>query len=201
MRHLATHRPLAVSTLSGTVTQLGNGAFPVAAVALAAERAGSPEAAGWIVTAFSVGGLLGAVLLAWRPVRRWGPHRVMLLSFLGTGLGTFAAAAVPGYAAALLAVAVAGLFVAPGVAAMLGIRQEESPPEVRSQVFTVGAGLRASAAAVGAAVGGALGGIGGSALTALIAVSWIASAALLLLHRPGRHRPGLKSPAPRGAEA
>lgn len=190
LRHLATHRPLAVSTLSGTVTQLGNGAFPVAAVALATERAGSPEAAGWIVTAFSIGGLLGAILLAWRPTRRWGPHRVMLVSFLGTGVGTLSAAVLPGYAAALVAVTVAGLFVAPGVAAMLGIRQEESPPEVRSQVFTVGAGLRASAGAIGAAAAGALGGIGGSALTALVALSWVASAALLLLHRPARpHSP------------
>jgi MFS family permease len=141
------------------------------------------EAAGWIVTAFSLGGLLGALVTAWRPMRG-RPHRVMLGSFLGTGLGTLGAAVAPGYVGVLLAVGVAGLFVAPGVAAMLAIRQQESPPAVRSQVFTVGAGLRGASGAVGAAAAGALAGVGGALLCVLIALCWIASAALLPLHAP-----------------
>ncbi|BDZ44738.1 MFS transporter [Naasia aerilata] len=187
-RHLVGHRPLALSTLSGTLTQLGAGGFPVAAVALAAERAGSVGAAGWVVAAFSIGGLAGALLTAWKPVRRWTAHRVMLATFTATGLGTIVAAVVPGFALTLVAMGIAGLFTAPGVAAMLVIRQRESPPEVRSQVFTVGSGLRVSAAAVGAALAGAIAGIGAVGLTAIVGIVWIASAAVLLLPLAPRSR-------------
>jgi MFS family permease len=181
-RYLVAHRPLAVATLSGTLTQIGSGGLAVVALALGVERAGSLDAAGWIVTAFSVGGLAGALLTAWRPIRRFDAPALMLGSFLGTGLGTLAAALLPGYPATLLAMGVAGLFVAPGVAAMLLIRQRESPPEVRSQIFTVGAGLRVSAAAIGAAGAGLLAGLGGTTLTVLMALVWIGSGAVMLMH-------------------
>ncbi|WP_210507027.1 MFS transporter [Naasia sp. SYSU D00057] len=184
-RHMVGHRPLALSTLSGTLTQLGGGGLPIAAVALAAERASSEADAGWIVTAFSVGGLIGALWTAWRPVRRWTPHRVMLVTFGGTGIATIAAGLLPGLPLTLVAMAVAGLFTAPGVSAMQLIRHSESPAEVRSQVFTVGAGLRGTAGALGAAVFGALGVLGGVTLTVLVGVVWVVSAAILLIP-PGR---------------
>ncbi len=183
MRHLVSHRPLALSTLSGTLTQLGGGALPIAAVALASERARTVADAGWIMTAFSIGGLVSALVSAWRPVRRWAPHTVMLGSFAATGGFTVVSAFAPNYTLTLIAMGLAGLFTAPGVAAMLTIRQRESPPTVRSQVFTVGAGLRGSAAAAGAAIAGGLGLIGAVPLTVLVGAVWIASAAILLLPR------------------
>lgn len=182
MRYLVAHRPLAVATLSGTLTQVGAGGLAVVALALGVERAGSLDAAGWIVTAFSVGGLAGALLTAWRPLRRFDAPTLMLGSFVGTGVGTLFAALLPGYPATLLAMGAAGLFVAPGVAAMLLIRQRESPAALRSQVFTVGAGLRGSAAAIGAAGAGLLAGLGGTTLTVLMAVVWIGSGAILLAY-------------------
>ncbi len=60
LTHLVRHRPLAIATLAGTLSQLGAGAIPVAAVAIALERVGDVAAAGWIVTALAIGGLIGA---------------------------------------------------------------------------------------------------------------------------------------------
>lgn len=181
LHHLATHRPLTLTTVSSTLTQVGAGAFPIAAIGLALERAGTASAAGWVLTSFAIGALTGSVLIAWRPVRRWDPTVVMLVTFAATGLGTVAAGLLPGFPAALAAVAVAGLFTAPGITALFAVRQRESPPNVRAQVFTVGSGLRASAAAVGAALGGAVAALGGGPLTVLVGLGWIASAAVLLL--------------------
>jgi len=77
---------------------------------------------------------------------------------------------------------VSGLFTAPAASAMLLIRKQQSPPTLRSQVFTVGAGLRAAAAAAGAAVAGLAAGLGGPALIAAIGVVWILSGAMLVAY-------------------
>ncbi|KZX20177.1 hypothetical protein [Rathayibacter tanaceti] len=70
---------------------------------------------------------------------------------------------------------------------MLLLRDQESPAAVRSQVFTIGAGLRSAAAAVGAALAGAASGFGASWLVAGIAAVWIGSGLLLRLF-PARER-------------
>jgi hypothetical protein len=64
---------------------------------------------------------------------------------------------------------------------MLLLRDQESPAAVRSQVFTIGAGLRAAAAAVGAALAGAASGLDAGWLILGIAAVWIASGLLLTL--------------------
>jgi hypothetical protein len=68
---------------------------------------------------------------------------------------------------------------------MLLIRKQQSPPALRSQVFTVGAGLRAAAAAAGAAVAGLAAGIGAEVLIVAIGAVWIASGAMLLAYPNG----------------
>ena len=68
---------------------------------------------------------------------------------------------------------------------MLLIRKQQSPPTLRSQVFTVGAGLRAAAAAAGAAVAGLAAGLGAETLLATIGLVWIASGAMLLAYPKG----------------
>ena len=65
---------------------------------------------------------------------------------------------------------------------MLLIRKQQSPPALRSQVFTVGAGLRSAAAAAGAAVAGLAAGVGSEVLLVAIGVSWVASGAMLLAY-------------------
>jgi hypothetical protein len=65
---------------------------------------------------------------------------------------------------------------------MLLIRKQQSPPTLRAQVFTVGAGLRAAASAAGAAVAGLAAGLGGQSLIVAIGVVWILSGAMLIAY-------------------
>lgn len=183
-RHIATHRPLAVITASGTLSQFGNGGLAIAAVALSVSRAGDPSEGPIIVTAFAVGGLLGALWGSRRPSHR-APEFVMGAGFAATGVFTVLAAFDLGLVWAILVIGISGLFTASSSAAMLLIRKQQSPPALRSQVFTVGAGLRAAAAAAGAAIAGIAAGVGAEALIVAIGVVWIASGAMLLAYPKG----------------
>ena len=187
-RHIATHRPLAIVTTSGTLSQFGAGGLSIAAVALAVHRNGEASEGAIIVTSFAIGGLLGALWNSASPVRR-PPEVVMGLGFAATGVFTVVAAADVGLTWTIVAIGVSGLFTAASAAAMLLIRKQQSPPTLRSQVFTVGAGLRAAAAAAGAAVAGLASGLGAEALLVAIGLVWIASGALLLGYP--RHAPAI----------
>ena len=178
-RHLLTHRPLAAVTLSGTLAQLGAGALPICAVALELQRSGTPERGAWIVTAFAIGSLVGAIIATGRPPRRWRTETVMLVGFAGTGLLTVVAAADLGLPWTIGAIALSGVCTGPSTAAMLLLRKQQSPSVVRSQVFTVGSGLRATAAAVGAALAGLVAGVDAGTLIAVIGLIWVASALVM----------------------
>ncbi|MCM6763625.1 MFS transporter [Rathayibacter sp. ZW T2_19] len=177
--HLVRHRPIAVVTLSGTLSQIGGGAAGVAAIALSIERLGTTAGAAWILTAFAIGGLLGALAVAARRWTRRPPSWVMGAGFAATGASLLVAAPDLGIVVVIVAFAVAGVFTAPANAAMLLLRDQESPAAVRSQVFTIGAGLRAAAAAVGATLAGAASGLDAGWLVIGIAAIWIVSGALL----------------------
>jgi MFS family permease len=178
-RFIATHRPLAVVTASGTLNQLGQGALPIAAIGVAIATTRNEGDAAWIVTAFAIGALLGSLAVTVRPIRRIPAPIVMAATAIATGLLTIAAAIVPGLPAVIILVGLAGVATGPGVTAMLLLRTRHSPRQLRSQVFTVAAGLRATAAAVGAGLAGLLPTTDAALLLALIGVAWIASAALL----------------------
>lgn len=187
-RHIATHRPLALITASGTLSQFGAGGLAIAAVALAVTSSGEAAGGALIVTAFAVGGLLGALWNSAHP-SRLRPEVEMGLGFAATGVFTVVAALDLGPLWAMLAIGVSGLFTAPALSAMLLIRKQQSPPTLRSQVFTVGAGLRAAAAALGAAVAGLEAGLGGQALIVAIGVVWILSGAMLVAYP--KHAPAI----------
>ena len=184
LRHITLHRPLMIVTTSGTLSQLGGGALPIAAVVVALERAGDADDGAILVAAFAIGGLLGALATAARP-GRLRPELSMGLGFAVIGLLTVVAAVDLGFAWTVTVIGIAGLFTASSSAAMLLLRKQQSPVSLRGQVFTVGAGLRAASAAAGAAVAGAAAGLGGSALIAGIGLAWIASALLLVWYPRG----------------
>lgn len=183
-RHITTHRPLAVITSSGTLSQFGAGGLAIAAVALAVARTGDAALGAIIVTAFAIGGLIGALWNSTRPAVR-PPEVTMGVGFAATGVLTVLAAADLGLVFTVAAIGASGLFTASSSAAMLLIRKQQSPPKLRSQVFTVGSGLRAAAAAAGAAAAGLAAGLGGAALLVAIGVVWIASGAMLVAYPRG----------------
>lgn len=166
-RHIATHRPLAVVTTSGTVSQFGSGGLAIAAVALAVARTEDAAQVAITVTAFALGGLLGALWSSTSPPR-FRPEVTMGVGFAATGVFTVLAALDVGTMWTIAAIGVSGVFTAASSAAMLLVRKQQSPSSPRSQVFTVGAGRRAA-------------GLTAEALIA-IGVIWIASGAMLAAH-------------------
>ncbi|MEO5921853.1 MAG: MFS transporter, partial [Pseudolysinimonas sp.] len=165
-RHLTLHRPIAVVTSAGTLATFGQGALPIAAVALSLERAGSAEEAAVIMTAFAVGGLGGALVAAVRPPKRFTPQLVMGGGFALIGVFTLLAVPSLGFGWTIVVIGLSGVFTASSNAAMLMLRKQQSPLGMRSQVFTIGSGLRATSTAVGAAVAGALAGLDAGVLIA-----------------------------------
>lgn len=178
-RFIATHRPLAVVTASGTLNQLGQGALPIAAIGIAIATTRGEGDAAWVITSFAIGALLGSLVVTFRPIRRIPAPTVMAATAIVTGVLTIAAAIAPGLPAAIVLIGLSGIATGPGVAAMLLLRTRHSPRRLRSQVFTVGAGLRATAAAIGAGLAGLFPTGAAGPLLALIGASWIASAAIL----------------------
>ena len=185
IRHIVAHRPLSVATLSGSLSQVGVGALPIVAVSLALDRTGSPDAGAWIVTAFAVGSLVGGVVGAARQWTDLHPVLIMGGGFAVIGALTVIAAIDLGIAWTVLVIGISGFFNAPSSAVIFLIRRQQSTLRVRSQVFTIGAGLRASAAAAGAAVAGIVAGLDAGVLLALIGVVWLASALVLLAYPRG----------------
>jgi len=178
-RFIVTHRPLAVVTGSGTLNQLGQGALPIAAIGIATAATRNEGDAAWVVTSFAIGALVGSLVVTVRPIRRIPGPTVMAAAAVATGLLTIAAAIAPGLPAAVALIALSGVATGPGVAAMLLLRTRHSPRPLRSQVFTVAAGLRATAAAAGAGLAGLLPTGAAGLLLALSGASWIASAGIL----------------------
>jgi MFS family permease len=178
-RYLATHRPLTVVTASGALSQVGLGALPIAAVGLALITTRDEGDAAWLVTAFAIGAFIGSLTITAWPIRRVPAAVVMAASFAITGALSLAAALRLGFPALIVLIGLAGIASAPGVTSMLLLRTRHSPRPLRSQVFTVAAGLRATGAAVGAGLAGLLPTSRAELLLALIGACWLASAAIM----------------------
>jgi hypothetical protein len=181
-RHLTGHAPLRLVILAGGVAQFGSGALPIAAIALSLERAGSPAQGAVIVTAFAIGGLIGAVFSTLRPGSRFSPVFLMTGGFAAIGVLTLAAVPDLGLPWTIAVIGASGLFTASSSAAMLLLRKQQSPAGVRSQVFTIGSGLRAATGAAGAAVAGVVAGLDAGVLIAAIGVVWLLAAAMMLAY-------------------
>jgi MFS family permease len=147
-------KPLRAVTFASSVGQIGIGALPLAATALAVHHNGNAAAGGALISAFAAGALAGSLAYAKKPVGAARPVRVVLTGLFATALPFAAVALMPGTVPAAVLFAVAGFFTGPTFSALLAVREHEAPAEVRTQVFTIGAGLKSAAAALGAVVAG-----------------------------------------------
>jgi MFS family permease len=155
LRLLVRDRTLGLVTAATTVGQAGLGALPVIVVVLA-HREYTPSASGWLLTAFAVGALAGSVAWIWRPPRAPRSPAIVMAALVLTGSPLAVAAASPtlGLTAGLLAAS--GFFTGPLAGALFTTRQEHTPDTARAQVFTLGAGLKITAAALGVVIAGAI---------------------------------------------
>ncbi|MFJ4525666.1 MFS transporter [Streptomyces sp. NPDC088810] len=193
---LVRDRPLRSVTWASSLGQLGVGALPVVSVLLA-RRYDAPWATGGLMTAFAAGALAGSLGYAYRPVGEERPERVVLWGLLGTA---FPLAAVPWSGHVLVATvlfAAAGFCTGPLFSALLASRERYAPAAVRTQVFTLGAGLKSTFAAAGAAAAGALSGLGAAPLLLGTAACQVAAAAVGRVLLTGRRAQGTcPAPAP-----
>ncbi|GLW73937.1 MFS transporter [Kitasatospora phosalacinea] len=139
-------------TAATSVAFLGLGGLTSTGVLFAA-RSGRESAGGLLLTAFALGALAGTLLLT-RPWARVAPRRLVVVGLAGTGAGLALAVAVPVLPVAVGCFAVAGAGDGLVLTATLRIRAAYSPPHRLAQVFTLGAGLKVSAAAAGSALAG-----------------------------------------------
>ncbi|MEO3974723.1 MFS transporter [Streptomyces sp. CAU 1734] len=150
--------------------------------AATAGGAGNDFAGGYLMTAFALGGLAGSLALA-----RWQPfatgQRLVVWTLLGTGGALAASALIPSFPVRVALFALAGLCDGPLLGATLRIRADHAPAAVLPQVFTIGAGLKMSAAACGAALTGAAAGLGAPYLLLAIACLQFVAALLYVLMR------------------
>lgn len=147
-------RRLRAVTLASVLGQVGSGALPLVAVLLADSGRADFGGAG-LMAAYAAGGLCGGLLYAHRPCRPRRCEQVVMGALLCTAVTLAGVPAVPAAWAPLL-FAVAGCWTGPGFGALLTARQRHAPPHLRGQVFTVGAGLKTAAAALGSATAAAL---------------------------------------------
>ncbi|WP_137991068.1 MFS transporter [Streptomyces vilmorinianum] len=145
-------RELRAVTAATCVGFLGMGGLTTTAVLLSAER-GRPGDGGLLMTAFAVGALVGSLAVD-RLWPRVPAGRLVGATLLGTGVALAAAALVPSPLVCAALFGAAGLCDGPLLTATLRIRADHAPAGVRTQVFTLGAGLKISAAACGAALTG-----------------------------------------------
>ncbi|MGY1438639.1 MFS transporter [Streptomyces reniochalinae] len=179
--------PLRALTVATCVAFLGIGGLPVAAVLLAGDAGNAADSGtsgqaggggGVLMTAFAVGGLVGSLGLArWRRAPEAG--RLALGSLCATALALAGAALAPAFPLTVALFALAGLGDGPLLTATLRLRAEHAPDGARTQVFTLGAGLKLTSAAAGSALVGLLAHLPPATLVLGVAASQLAAAAVL----------------------
>ncbi|MET9853791.1 MFS transporter [Streptomyces sp. NPDC006450] len=144
-------RELRAVTSATTLAFVGIGALTTTAVLLATAL-DSPGGGGVLMTAFAVGALTGSLTLG--RITSVPPGRLARWAMAATGVALTAAAFTPSVPLTAVAFAAAGVCDGPLLTATLRIRSEFAPPQARTQVFTLGAGLKVTAASTGAALVG-----------------------------------------------
>lgn len=187
---------LRVVTLSSTLGQIGPGALPVVAAVLATSLH-RPASSGLLLTTIAAGSLLGSLLWTWHPVAAHRSPLVTTVSMIGIGTPLALSAAAPSITATAVLFGISGIFIGPFGSALFTARTQHAAEAVRTQVFTIGAGLKVTAAAFGAALIGFATDLPVWALLLLAASSPLLAGALgtlLLTLRPAATRDAATHP-------
>ncbi|MFE5860431.1 MFS transporter [Streptomyces virginiae] len=174
-------RELRAVTSATTLGFVGIGSLTTVSVLLATEL-GSPGGGGVLMTAFAVGALGGSLTVG--RITSVEPGRLVRWALAGTGAALAAAAFAPSVAVTAAVFALAGVCDGPLLTATLRIRARYAPDGVRTQVFTLGAGLKLTAASAGAALVGIAADAPAAALLTGIAGLLLAAALLHALTVP-----------------
>lgn len=204
IREIVRQPPLRVVTLTSALGQVGPGGLAVVAAVLASSLQ-RPAVSGLLLSTVAAGSLLGSLLWTWHPLAAERSALVTTVAMIGVGVPLAVAAAVPSSLAVVAVLfGLSGVFVGPFASALFTARHRYAAEEVRTQVFTIGAGLKVAAAAAGAALFGLAGGLPVPTLLLLVAASpllaGVLGTALLVLPRGGPGSPRT-DPSRAGREA
>jgi MFS family permease len=166
--HLASTAPLRGATLTSVISYGCVGLLVVALPARVVDLGADSAAAGYLWTAFELGGLAGILLLSPR-TRRIRPERVVFASVGAYGLLLVAVASAHSLIATVGLAVLAGFAEGPCLPAVFAARQRYSPGTLLAQVATTGASLKIGAFALGSVLSGLLTGPLGAAGMLLLA--------------------------------
>jgi predicted MFS family arabinose efflux permease len=183
LRRLRRSRELLGVTLATTAGQFFQGPMPVLLPLLAVALGRPASQGGWLLTAFSAGGLSGA-LASDRLIARWTTRLVLIGSLAGLGAFLALLAVTPSFLACLAVATAAGIADGPSLAATLTVRQVSVPSDRYAQVLATAASLKIAAFSAGSAAAGLLTGVltvrelliglaAGQLLSALPLLSWL----------------------------
>jgi MFS family permease len=158
LRLLRQSRELLTVTTATTLGMFFQGPLPVLLPLLAVVLGRPASGGGWLLSAFSAGGLLGA-LASDRLIRRWQVRRVLLGAFAGLAAFLALLAVAPSFPACLAVAALAGLADGPTLAATLTVRQDSVPEDRYAQAIGTAASLKIAAFSAGSAAAGLLTGL------------------------------------------
>jgi predicted MFS family arabinose efflux permease len=193
-REILREPTLRVITLTSTLGQLGPGALAVVAAVLAIAMH-QPASSGLLLAAVAAGSFLGSLLWTWRPIAADRSPLVVAVSMIGIGVPIALAAASPSIEVTAVLFGLSGTFIGPFGSALFTARTLYSAEAARTQVFTIGAGLKVTASALGAGLIGLVADIPIPAQLLLVAssplLSGVLGTALLTL---GTAHQGLRTP-------
>ncbi|HEY9376830.1 MAG TPA: MFS transporter, partial [Jiangellaceae bacterium] len=151
VREIVQQPTLRTLTLTSSLGQVGPGGLAVVAAVLATS-VHRPAGSGLLLTAVAAGAFIGSLLWTWRPIAVDHAPLVTAISMVGIGIPIAIAAFVPSLEATAVLFGLSGVFIGPFGSALFLSRTQYAAPAVRTQVFTIGAGLKVTASALGAAL-------------------------------------------------
>jgi hypothetical protein len=170
VREIVQQPTLRTLTLTSSLGQIGPGGLAVVAAVLATSQH-RPAGSGLLLTAVAAGAFIGSLLWTWRPIAVDHAPLVTAISMIGIGIPIAIAALTPSLAATAVLFGLSGLFIGPFGSALFLSRTQYAAPAVRTQVFTIGAGLKVTASALGAALIGFAAGLPAATQLLLVASS------------------------------
>lgn len=152
LRAIAAIVPLRSTVVATSLSSIGVGIIPLAATILAISTLSVN--AGVMLSTMAMGSLLGSLAYAVRPFGAREPHRLVPFISMVTALPIAVLAVTSSTPVALALFAIAGALSGPQGTAQFSVRDRFSPPNIRTQVFTLSTSIKTTAAAVGAALAG-----------------------------------------------
>lgn len=150
---IATNRALFRITITSIISYMGIGMLWVICPLIGKEVFGNAGYGGVLMSVLSVGALVATVVYTKWPTR-YSPDAIALATTLTLGVAMFMLALAGNIFFVMIAILIAGLADGPQLAAIFAVRHREAPVRSRSQVFTTGASLKITAAALGVVLAG-----------------------------------------------